>query len=300
MTYAEKMRRIRLTPQYCYIQYNDIRQKKPQAFIAFLEGYDAPYYLPIIENSIKYEAEQVICGNKKNVIAVHDGLLAKNLMKKTKTGFFIDKDYDDNSTIQHRMDYFITKGYSVENYYCPYTAFERILKSYMHYNCAHPDYDAIVGNYRELQRQYNKACLEFNGWYCSIKRNKISVGWSLNERMPVGYIKLDIEKFIIEKDYTMTKIHQDFKANPQPSIADVKKWAAWIMKDAVNNMRGKYELAYLIDYLSSLDKMVNNPASAFENHPMKFSMGQKEALSALAQYAERDDDLEDYIKRRAA
>ena len=72
------------------------------------------------------------------------------------------------------------------------------------------------------------------------------------------------------------------------------------MQDPVYRMRGKYELAFLLAYLSSLSKMVNNPASPFEEHSMNFSMGQRDALSALAQYADRDDDLKDYVLRRAA
>lgn len=300
MTYAEKMRRIRMTPQYCYIQYNDIRQKRPQAFIAFLEGYDAPYYLPIIGSIVGNEPEQVICGNKKNVIAIHDSLLKKDVLKKAKTGFFIDRDFDDNSTIPHRIDYFVTKGYSVENYYCSLSAFERILKSYMHYNCVHPDYDVIVENYVELQRQYNDAILDFNGWYCSLKHSKVNVGWSLGEKMPTGYVKMELEQFMIEKDYTLGKIHKDFVADPQPSVEDIKKWSAWIMQDAISNMRGKYEFSFLLAYLASLNKMVNDPATAFEDHSMSFSMGQRDALSALAQYADKDEDIYDYVGKRAA
>lgn len=300
MTYAEKMRRTRMNPQYCYMQYDKIRQKKPKAFIAFFEGYDAPYYLPEIISITGLEAEQVICGNKKNVIAVHDSLLAKNVLKNAKTGFFVDKDFDDNTSIPHRMDFFLTKGYSVENYYCSQAALENVLKCYMHYNCAHQDYDAIVSNYTILQKQYNEACLEFNGWYCSLKRNKTNVGWSLDETMPGGYVKLDLAQFKVEKDYTMTKIHHEFKADPQPIANDVQKWSVWIMQDPIYRMRGKYEFAFLLAYLTSLGKLVNNPASPFEDHPMKFSMGQKDALSALAQYADRDDDLVDYICKRAA
>lgn len=300
MTFAEKMRRTRMTPQYCYMQYDKIRQKKPHAFIAFFEGYDAPYYIPVIASVSGLEAEQVICGNKRNVIAVHESLLAKDVLRNAKTGFFIDRDFDDNSSIPHRLDFFLTKGYSVENYYCSQTSFENILKSYMHYNCAHPDYDVIVTNYVELQRLYHAACLEFNGWYCSLKKNMTSVAWSLNETMPSGYVKLDLSQFKVEKDYTMTKIHHTFKADPQPIAADVQKWSVWIMQDPVYRMRGKYEFAFLLAYLSSLSKMVNNPASPFEEHSMNFSMGQRDALSALAQYADRDDDLKDYVLRRAA
>lgn len=300
MTFAERMRRTRMTPQYCYMQFDKIRQKKTKAFIAFFEGYDAPYYLPEITSITGLETEQVICGNKKNVIAVHESLLAKDVLKDAKTGFFIDKDFDDNSNLPHRLDFFITKGYSIENYYCSQAAFENVLKSYMHYNCAHRDYDVIVSNYSVLQRQYHDACLEFNGWYCSLKRNKTNVGWSLDETMPLDYVKLDWAQFKVDKNYTMTKIHKDYKANPQPSLDDVKKWSLWIMQSPVYRMRGKYEFAFLLAYLTSLGKLVNNPASPFEDHPMKFSMGQRDALSALAQYADRDDDLVDYIRKRAA
>ena len=221
-------------------------------------------------------------------------------MRKAKTGFFIDRDFDDNSNMPHRLDFFLTRGYSVENYYCTQTAFENVLKSYMHYNCAHPDYDAIAANYADLQRHYNEACLEFNGWYCSIKRNKTNVGWSLDETMPSGYIKLDLTQFKVDKGYTITKIHSDFKVDPQPTSDDVKKWSAWIRQSPVYRMRGKYEFSFLLAYLTSLGKVVNNPASPFEDHPMKFSMGQKDALSALAQYADSDDELIDYIYKRAA
>lgn len=300
MTFIEKLRNSRQTPQKCYLEYNKIRQKRPQAFIAFLEGYDAPYYLPIIALIDGQYPEQVICGNKKNVIGTHDSLKAKKELSKAKTGFFIDRDYDDNSNIQHRIDYFITKGYSVENYYCSQTVFERILKCYMHYNCAHPDYDALVSNYTYLQLQYNNVIIEFNGWYCALKRNEVTVEWSLDEKMPKGYVVINIELFKIEKKYSLTKIHQNFKAKPQPSTEDVLKWSKWIMQDAVYNMRGKFEFQFLISYLSSLQKMVKNPANAFEDHSMNFSLSQKEALSALAQYAERDDDLDDYIRKRIA
>lgn len=300
MTYADIMRNNRNNKQSCYLQYNDLRQKKPHAFIAFFEGYDAPYYLPIIEYLLGVEAEQIICGNKKNVIAVHDSIFEKKNIQKSKTGFFIDRDYDDNTTIQNRADYFLTRGYSVENYYCTHNAFERILKSYMHYNSAHKDYDSIVSNYKNLQQEYNEACSDFNGWYCCIKRNKLKVDWSLDEKMPNGYIKLELDNFSIVKDYTIKKIHNDFNANPQPSKEEIRRWSSWIMEDPVFNVRGKFEFAFLIAFLSSLSIIVNNPASAFESHNMNFSMGQKDALSALAQYADRDDDLFDYIKKRAS
>ena len=66
------------------------------------------------------------------------------------------------------------------------------------------------------------------------------------------------------------------------------------------NVRGKYEFSFLIKFLQSLPKVVNDPASGFENHPMNFSMGYADALSALAQYADKDDGLASYIRRRVA
>ena len=170
----------------------------------------------------------------------------------------------------------------------------------MHYNCAHKDYDAIVDNYVILQRQYNESVLEFNGWYCSLKRNSIDVDWSLDEKMPKEYVKIDISNYKIEKNYSQTIIHSDFPLKSQPTKEDIGKWSAWIMDDSVGRIRGKFEFSFLLEYLKALPKIVNNPATGFDGHPMNFSMGQKDALSALAQYADRDDDLRDYILKRAA
>lgn len=301
MTYAEIMRKKRNTVQYCYLQYNEIRQKRPQAFIAFFEGHDAPYYLSYIASIVGSEPEQIICGNKQKVIETHKSLKAKNVLKNAKTGFFVDRDYDDNAKlIDQRQDFYVTKGYSIENYYCTKRTFERILVNLMHYNCAHKDYDALVENYVDLQKKYNNAILEFNGWYCSLKRKGINMSFSLSENMPSGYLAMDLTQYVVNKNYTMTQIHRDFKVVIQPAANDIHQWSSWIMQDAVYNMRGKYEFAFLVEYLKTLPRIVNNPDSPFENHPMSFSLGQKDALSALAQYAERDEDLRDYIKRRAA
>lgn len=300
MTYAEKLRRDRNSIQYCYLQYNRIRQKKPQAFVAFLEGYDAPYYLPIIAMIIRKDPEQIICGNKKNVISMHDSLMSKGILNSAQTGFFIDRDFDNNESIKSKKDYFITKGYSVENYYCSIAAFERVLKSYMHYNCAHKDYDVLVNNYKLLQKEYNNAILEFNGWYCSLKHDKTYVEWCLEDKMPKGFVVMDLTQFSVKKNYTMSLIHRKYPATPQPLDQDVTKWSNWIKSDAVNNIRGKYEFEFLIAFLKSLSKIVNNSATAFEEHSMNFNLGQRDALSALAQYADRDEDLNDYIRKRTA
>lgn len=300
MAYADKLRESRDSIQSKYIEYNSIRQKKPKAFVAFLEGYDAPYYLPYIFTITGLEVEQIICGNKRKVIAIHDNLKEKGVLKKAKTGFFIDRDFDDNSGIKDSMDFFITKGYSVENYYCTKESIERILVSHMHYNCAHKDYDTLVDNYTILQRQFNETILEFNGWYCSLKRKKIVIDRSLDETIMKDYIIMDINSFKIEKKYNLTTIHRDYPSKSQPTKDEIKYWSTWIMSDPVERIRGKFEFYFLIEYLKALPKMVNNPSTGFDSHSMNFSMGVKDAFSALAQYADRDENLRDYIMKRAA
>ena len=299
MNYADILRESRNTPQSCFMQYDKIRQKKPNAFIAFLEGYDAPYYLMYIENITGLEAEQIICKSKKNVIAVHNSLADKKLLKKAKVGFFVDRDYDDNSElIKKRADFYITKGYSVENYYCSKEAFEKILKNCLHYNCAHKDYDVIVENYTNLQHDYNLAILDYNAWYCCLKRNNLKVDWSLSDTMP--YVVIDLKNFKIDKNYNWSTLHHDYPAKPIPVKEEIQKWTSWIMQSPVENMRGKYEFDFLVQYLRNLPNLVNNPASGFEKHAMKFNLCKDEILSSLAQYADKDDDLADYIRKRAA
>lgn len=300
-SYAEKMKRERNTVQDCYMQYNEIRRKKPKAFIAFLEGYDAPYYLPFIASIIGSEPEQVICHNKKNVIGIYNSLYNKKMLIKAKTGFFIDRDFDINSTlIKNIQDFYVTRGYSVENYYCSKKAIERILKNHLHYNCTHRDYDILVGNYIHLQKQFNLAILDFNAYLCSIRRNNVKVDWSLSDCVPSKYVEVDYVNFKVNKKCNLAIIHHDYPANPQPTTEEMERNKKWIIQDYVMNLRGKYEFAFLVKYLRSLPAMVKDPATAFEEHSMQFSIGDKEILSALAQYADKDEDLSDYIRKRAA
>ena len=98
----------------------------------------------------------------------------------------------------------------------------------------------------------------------------------------------------------MKTIHGDFPTRSHPTKEDISRWSGWIMGDPVGRIRGKYEFFLLIEYLKALPQIVNNPATGFDGHPMNLSMGQKDSLSALAQYADRDDDLRDYILKRAA
>lgn len=301
MKYADEMRRARNIVQDCYMQYNEIRQKRPEAFIAFFEGYDAPYYLPVIASIVGSDPEQVICHQKRKVIAVYESLVNKKVLKMEKTGFFVDRDFDINSTlIKDIQNFYVTEGYSIENYYCSKEAFERILKCHMHYNCAHKDYDALVANYLELQRQFNLAILDFNAYYCSIRRNKTIVAWSLKDNVSSEYVEIDFNNLCVNKKYKMADIHRDYPSSPCPSNEEMRRQASWIKQEPVKNLRGKYELYFLVKYLQALEKMVNDPSTAFEEHPMKFSMGQKDALLALAQYADKDEALFSYIRRRAA
>jgi len=296
---VQALRDSRNTLQSRYTEFNHIKSTSPHVFIAFFEGYDAPYYAPFIEQIANRKVEQIICGNKKAVIAVHDNLFQKNVLKDCITGFFIDRDFDDNSTLSHWKDYYVTSGYSIENYYCSLACFEQILKWMFHYNCAHKDYQVHLNNFLFMQAQYNYAILEFNAWYCTQKRTYTNPDISLDDKIASNYVDCNFQNYTITKKYTLTQVYRDYPKAKQVDIADIRRNESWIRNDMVANLRGKFELRFLINYLTELrDYLKDGKHCPFEPRNVRFNVSFDDAISSLAQYAVRDENLALYIRRR--
>src|SRR5262245_29790616 len=101
-------------------------KKGEDTLYCFFEGYEDRMYYPIrienISNSEKYL--DYICSGKDEVLKVHSLIKSNQYYKNIKTGFFIDKDFDD---VTYPSDIYVTPTYSIENFYCCQEAFEKIL-----------------------------------------------------------------------------------------------------------------------------------------------------------------------------
>lgn len=101
-----------------YLEFDLCKNNNPNAFFAFFEGKDAPYYSMRIERISNKEVEPIKCKGKSNVKGIYKYLSKKNEYNRYSTGFFIDKDYDDNELEYINNNFYVTPCYAIENFYC--------------------------------------------------------------------------------------------------------------------------------------------------------------------------------------
>lgn len=77
-----------------YLEFDLCKNNNPNAFFAFFEGKDAPYYSMRIERISNKEVEPIKCKGKSNVKGIYKYLSKKNEYNRYSTGFFIDKDVE--------------------------------------------------------------------------------------------------------------------------------------------------------------------------------------------------------------
>ena len=130
-----------------YLEFDLCKNNNPNAFFAFFEGKDAPYYSMRIERISNKEVEPIKCKGKSNVKGIYKYLSKKNEYNRYSTGFFIDKDYDDNELEYINNNFYVTPCYAIENFYCNDKCLERILKCELGYNSSDEDFQKIKEDY---------------------------------------------------------------------------------------------------------------------------------------------------------
>lgn len=284
------------TAQEAYATFEQEKKKFPNFFFAFFEGLDAAYYGMVIR-MFHNDVEPIKCHNKEGVKKVYRKLSNEPNFNTFKTGFFIDKDFDLNVEEEKNDDIFVTKGYSIENYYVTKESFERILTYHFGLNRSDKMFSHIVDDYIKTQDNFNNAILEFNGWYCALRRR---YGDSM------GHLNLDknrkICRSLIEYDIPNRRFyprfsHSNFKEIfPDAGVVSNKEMNCarkYIAEDLVLRSRGKEELKFLVDFLNDLclklkAKNVHLHTASFGDNP----------LNSLVNCAEVEERLKDYIKSR--
>lgn len=286
------------TAQEAYTTFEQEKEKMSDYFFAFFEGQDAAYYAMVIR-TFNIELEPIKCHNKDGVKKIYKKISKEPNFTKYKTGFFIDRDFDLNIEEEDNDDIFITKGYSIENYYVSRKAFERILTYHIGLKRSDILFSQIVNDYIRSQESFSNAILEFNGWYCALRRK---YGNSM------GHLELDNNKKVCKEliCYDMPnrrfypifnhsnykKYFPDAKVVSNKEINEARKYIA---EDLVLRSRGKEELKFMIDYLNELCSKLKTKRTNL--HTTSFGA---ETLHLLATCADVEDRLSDYIKSRLA
>lgn len=298
------LRETRDSASEAYLCFTLCKGKFPDMFYAFYEGKDAPFYSPIIRDWSRREVMPIKCLNKKKVTQVYDKLQQETDFEKYITGFFVDRDYDLNTDLEVK-DIFITKGYAIENYCTTCSAFRRILTDLFDFNYSEPEFNYYVEEYTSMQNQYNQGLLRFNGWYCALRRKHGDQMGHLsldNKKRKKKYIQIDFENGTVGCSMTDEDFYEEFPDAERLTEDEIQKGIEYIRADMPMNIRGKYEMDFLTQYLEYLKKKMKSleqQDKEMKKHKCNIQFSLDSGIVALAPYADRDDEqLHHYITRR--
>lgn len=285
-----------------FMDFNDAAKYHPDALFVFYEGQDNDYYFPRIQQYSSLDVEPINCKGKSKVISVYKIIVTKPEYEKYKKGFFVDKDFDLN-TDDVLSNFYITSGYSVENYYLSDTCMEQFLKQKFYFHTGDILLDNIMVDYRKIRQQYLDAILLFNTWYCAIRRKYGDTikDICLKPKMPAGFVNCDYENCVVSQTYTISAIEGQFPSFSSfpVSSSELQDAENYIKQDLLKHLRGKFCMSFLLNYISYLQKQFKDKA-IFANHRRNLTVSFDNIMSILSPYADTEQDLIDYIKKIAA
>lgn len=274
----------------------------PDAIFAFYEGNDTDYYFPRIQQHTTRPIETIKCGNKDKVIRVYKMILSKPEYHIYHKGFFIDKDFDLN-TDPDLSDFYVTSGYSIENFFITDKCMEETLKQMFNFHSGDAMLEQIMDDYCNMRQKYLDSILLFNTWYCAIRRKYGNVieDIQLGKQMPKGFVKFDCPTKTVEKQYTMAEILSVFDSASQYPVTpdEMKDAEAYIQSDMLKNLRGKYGIFFLARYIDFLIQLFRKDAE-YKEHRRVIEIHYNNIMMILSNYAETDKSLIEYIKKVAA
>lgn len=284
-----------------FMDFNHAVVCNPDALFVFYEGQDNDYYYPRLQRYAGRPIEPVKCNGKGKVVSVYKILVTKPEYNKYRKGFFVDKDFDLN-TDPDLSNFYVTSGYSIENYYLSDSCMESFLKQMLNFHTGDALLATIMDDYRIMRQRYLDAVLLFNTWYCAIKRkygNAIN-DINLDKKMPKGFIRIDYPAKNVLQQYSMVEIMSGFNAAQYPvSPAEMSSAEAYIKADMLKNHRGKYGLSFMYEFIDNLIlQFKNTPAQA--SHYRKITISYDNILSILSPFADTEQSVIDYISRVAA
>lgn len=285
-----------------FMDFNNAVTNHPDALFVFYEGQDNDYFYPRIERYSSLDVEPINCRGKEKVISVYKIVVAKSEYSKYRKGFFIDKDFDLNAD-SFLSDFYITSGYSVENYYLSDNCMELLLKQKFNFHTGDSLLIQIMADYRKMRQQYFDATLLYNMWYCAIRRkygNTIK-DICLGTKMPSGFITCDFSKSDATQNYLLTSIEEKFPAFSSYPVTSTELNEAenYIKQDLIKNSRGKFAMRFMLSYISYLQQLFNNDPK-YAKYKRNITISYDNIMSILSPYADTEQNLIDYIQKIAA
>lgn len=265
------------------------------AFYYFIEGKDAAYYHPKIQRVKEIDPIPIKCGGKSKVIEVYGLLKSKTVYSKYPTGFFVDKDFDDNTFLSSEI--YVTPCYSIENLYTQKQVLAEILKCEFDLLPSESQYSAIIDLFSIEQQVFHAVVMDFNAWYACLKKKTTNTGVSLDDNFPKDFIALNIGSIV--KYYNITDIENKYPESIKITQHEISEVALNLQGNPSAYLRGKYEMQFFNAFLNFIIEDANVKSKRkYSQKKTTFKVDRSIIMSQLSQYAISPNCLIEYIESR--
>ena len=271
-------------------------KKNSHSLFCFFEGYDHMYYYDKIRYITNDDLVVIKCGNKKKTIDAFNRLYHK-CQGNTKMAFFVDRDFDE---LINEPAIFETDGYSIENYYCSWDVFCRIVEYGFRVNKELEDWNGLKDFYDKSINEFHEVVGDFNAFYSLLRKydkehqcqHNCHLGCTFDSSL--GTIKVGG----FNKKYTMNDLFEKYTGGQMLfDESNVRnELDRLISHGASKSFRGKYELEFLCVILRFLINDSNTNKQIIKNKSIKDNISQDTIMGTYCQYAEYPDRLKEYIQ----
>lgn len=281
----------------------------------FYEGDDDKlYYSSRIKNSKEYKHNLLFpytCNGKENVIELESIIYKHKQYSKAKLLFFIDKDFDDNSSISQNI--YVTSCYSIENYYTADNVFDEILINNYSIRRNTDDFLKAKEIFDKSKKEFHSNVINLNAW----------LACQADYRKQKGSSRLNIKKSLnrhFSGNPLSDIVKQDFSIDVHPDIKDINKYNTIFPEShniksndlnckidqftAISKkgeiFRGKFELKFFISFLNRFKNNISSsPNSWFtKEYKCKLKVEECDIYTILSSYATTPDCLINYIEQK--
>lgn len=273
-------------------------KKNNHSLFCFFEGYDHAYYYDKIRHITHDDFVIIICGNKGKTLDAYDQLYNKN-KGNVKMAFFVDRDFDE---LKNNPAIYETEGYSIENYYCSWEVFSRILQYGFKVNKDIEDWNGIKEFYHQNIEEFHQVVEDFNAFYSLLRKyNREHNGnymCNLGSTFDSSLGKIKIGGFV--KNYNLQDLFDKYTGGQVLfSEKDLEKEANRLVDGGASKMfRGKYELEFMCVILRYIINDSNNRKLFIKNKQIKDNISQDTIMGNYCQYAEYPTRLRQYIENK--
>ena len=271
----------------------------------FVEGEDDLYFYPQSARNV-FSEKQVMalnCDGKEGVIEVSE-ILCNEINGNVIAGFFVDRDFDDETNILVSDEVYITPSYSVENLVYNKSTFVNFLTGRFGLMPTDSEYLNCLSLFEIMSAKFYDSINLYNSWIFA-QRNYVVGDNKLNlpKNLPKGFVTF--KSVDIESDYDLATI-EALHAKAPKLESEILDKAAQVLREELpeQRFRGKFNwvlFSHIIGFL--IDDANNESKRVYLSDKVKFNITRTDSrkfFEEISPFANSPQCLLDYYGTMAA